>query len=185
MCTHSFTKYSSSCMVWKLPPPTHTFIPPRSWWWTLVRPGLQTDVLPVIVGNENMYTHSKMQSAFSPTLCTQVGKKQLVSDITMYMCKEEVVEIVRDMGDFENQGWDTVLHVYVGLVQAPLITRISMQDSSNKRTNHVWEGVTCTDPVCDNEWIGKLHSHSRFTSTATAETQHKNIQWKRFPYQFK
>lgn len=101
------------------------------------------------------------------------------------MCKEEVVEIVRDMGDFENQGWDTVLHVYVGLVQAPLITRISMQDSSNKRTNHVWEGVTCTDPVCDNEWIGKLHSHSRFTSTATAETQHKNIQWKRFPYQFK
>jgi len=79
----------------------------------------------------------------------------------MYMYKEEVVEIVCDMGGFENQGWDTVLHVYVGLVQAPLITHISMQDSSNKRANHVWEKVT--DPVCDNEWI--LHSHSRFTST--------------------
>jgi len=23
MCTHSFTKYSSSCRVWNLPPPTH------------------------------------------------------------------------------------------------------------------------------------------------------------------
>lgn len=101
----------------------------------------------------------------------------------MYMYKEEVVEIVCDMGDSENQGWDTALHVYVGLVQAPLIMCIPMQDSSNKRANHAWGGVI--DPVCDNEWIGKLHSHSTFTSTATAETQHKKIQWKRFPYQFK